>query len=38
MLHFGDYVSFYLAMSYEVDPSPVAAIETLKKELAAANH
>jgi len=37
MLHFGDYVSYYLAMSYEVDPSPVAAIETLKKELAAVN-
>jgi glucose/mannose-6-phosphate isomerase len=29
-LHFGDYVSFYLAMSYGVDPTPVPAIEGLK--------
>lgn len=34
MLHFGDYTAFYLAMSYEVDPSPVAAIEDLKRALA----
>ena len=32
-LHFGDYVSFYLAMSYGVDPSPVPAIEDLKVRL-----
>jgi glucose/mannose-6-phosphate isomerase len=32
-LHFGDYVSFYLAMSYRVDPSPVPAIEGLKKRM-----
>jgi glucose/mannose-6-phosphate isomerase len=32
-LHFGDYVSFYLAMSYGVDPTPVPAIEGLKKRL-----
>jgi glucose/mannose-6-phosphate isomerase len=32
-LHFGDYVSFYLAMSYGVDPSPVPAIENLKVRL-----
>jgi glucose/mannose-6-phosphate isomerase len=32
-LHFGDYVSFYLAMSYGVDPSPVPAIEGLKVRL-----
>jgi glucose/mannose-6-phosphate isomerase len=34
-LHFGDYVSFYLAMSYGVDPSPVPAIEGLKERLKA---
>jgi glucose/mannose-6-phosphate isomerase len=32
-LHFGDYVSFYLAMAYETDPSPVRAIEGLKARL-----
>jgi glucose/mannose-6-phosphate isomerase len=32
-LHFGDYVSFYLAMSYGVDPSPVPAIQDLKARL-----
>jgi glucose/mannose-6-phosphate isomerase len=32
-LHFGDYVSFYLAMSYGVDPTPVHAIEALKREI-----
>ena len=32
-LHFGDYVSFYLAMAYETDPSPVKAIEHLKVQL-----
>jgi glucose/mannose-6-phosphate isomerase len=32
-LHFGDYVAYYLAMSYGVDPTPVAAIEDLKRRL-----
>lgn len=32
-LHFGDYVAYYLAMLYEVDPTPVAAIDNLKAEL-----
>lgn len=32
-LHFGDYVSFYLAMAYGCDPSPVRAIEGLKQRL-----
>jgi glucose/mannose-6-phosphate isomerase len=32
-LHFGDYVSFYLAMAYETDPSPVKAIQGLKARL-----
>jgi glucose/mannose-6-phosphate isomerase len=32
-LHFGDYTAYYLAMAYEVDPTPVAALVELKKEL-----
>lgn len=32
-LHFGDYTSFYLAMAYETDPSPVHSIEGLKARL-----
>jgi glucose/mannose-6-phosphate isomerase len=32
-LHFGDYVAYYLAMAYEVDPTPVEAIEDLKRRL-----
>lgn len=32
-LHFGDYVAYYLAMAYGVDPTPVAAIEGLKAEM-----
>ncbi len=31
---FGDYVSYYLALLNSVDPSPVAAIDYLKKRLA----
>ena len=30
---FGDYVSYYLAMLYQVDPSPVKAIDYLKEQL-----
>ena len=33
MLHFGDYMSYYLAMAYGVDPTPVDAIEDLKRRL-----
>jgi glucose/mannose-6-phosphate isomerase len=29
----GDYVSVYLALLYQVDPSPVKALEYLKEEL-----
>jgi glucose/mannose-6-phosphate isomerase len=29
-LHFGDYASYYLAMAYGIDPTPVPAIESLK--------
>jgi glucose/mannose-6-phosphate isomerase len=32
-LHLGDYAAYYLAMSYGVDPTPVAAIENLKREM-----
>jgi len=32
-LHFGDYVAYYLAMAYGVDPTPVDALETLKAAL-----
>jgi len=35
-LHFGDYMAYYLAMAYGVDPTPVAAIEGFKAELAGA--
>jgi len=33
-LHFGDYAAYYLAMLYEVDPTPVTVMENLKKDLA----
>jgi glucose/mannose-6-phosphate isomerase len=33
-IHFGDYVSYYLAMLYEVDPTPVKVIDYLKERLA----
>jgi len=32
-LHFGDYTAYYLAMAYGIDPTPVEAIETLKRHL-----
>ncbi len=32
-LHFGDYTAFYLAMAYGIDPTPVEAIEDLKRRL-----
>jgi glucose/mannose-6-phosphate isomerase len=35
MLHFGDYLSYYLAMAYGVDPTPVEAIADFKAELQA---
>lgn len=35
MLYFGDYLAFYLAMAYQVDPTPVAAIEGLKTRMEA---
>lgn len=36
LIHFGDYVSFYLAMLNEVDPTPVEIIAFLKQRLAEA--
>jgi glucose/mannose-6-phosphate isomerase len=32
-LHFGDYMAYYLAMAYGIDPTPVVALETLKATL-----
>ncbi len=34
LVHFGDYVSFYLALLYRVDPTPVEIIAYLKERLA----
>jgi len=34
LIYLGDLVSYYLALLNQVDPSPVACIENLKKELA----
>ncbi len=33
LIQFGDYTAYYLAMAYDIDPTPVAAIENLKREL-----
>ena len=33
-IHFGDYTAYYLAMAYGVDPMPVAALQSLKAQLA----
>ena len=33
LLHYGDYVAYYLAMAYGVDPTPIGAIENLKEYL-----
>jgi glucose/mannose-6-phosphate isomerase len=35
-LHFGDYVAYYLAMAYGVDPTPIPSIASLKQRLAEA--
>jgi glucose/mannose-6-phosphate isomerase len=35
-LHFGDYVSYYLAMAYGSDPTPVEALEKFKASMRAA--
>lgn len=33
-IHYGDYVSYYLAMLNEVDPTPIPGIDHLKQQLA----
>lgn len=35
-LHFGDYLAYYLAMAYGVDPTPVEALENFKAEMRSA--
>lgn len=32
-LHFGDYMAYYLAMAYGIDPTPIPTIENLKRSL-----
>ncbi len=34
-IHFGDYMAFYLAMAYGVDPTPVTALQDFKAEMKA---
>jgi glucose/mannose-6-phosphate isomerase len=33
LIYLGDWVSYYLAILYQIDPSPVAAVDYLKKRL-----
>ncbi len=33
-IHLGDWISYYLALLYRIDPTPVGVIEALKKKLA----
>jgi glucose/mannose-6-phosphate isomerase len=35
-LHYGDYTSYYLAMAYGADPTPIAPIEAFKQDMASA--
>lgn len=37
-LHFGDYMAYYLAMAYRVDPTPVEALEKFKAGMQAITH
>ncbi len=37
MILFGDYMAYYLAMGYGVDPTPVEALEEFKRSMAEAN-
>jgi glucose/mannose-6-phosphate isomerase len=37
LIQYGDYVSFYLAMGYEVDPTPIPPIAMLKQKMADAS-
>jgi glucose/mannose-6-phosphate isomerase len=36
LIQLGDYVSYYLAMANEADPTPIGPIDTLKAKLAEA--
>jgi glucose/mannose-6-phosphate isomerase len=36
LVQFGDYVSYYLAMAYQVDPTPIGPIMMLKEKMAQA--
>jgi len=36
VLHLGDYIAYYLAMAYEIDPTPIDAIQSFKAELGTA--
>ncbi len=36
-LHLGDYVAYYLAMAYGIDPTPIAALQSLKAEMKTAS-
>jgi glucose/mannose-6-phosphate isomerase len=33
-LHFGNYVAYYLAMLYDIDPTPIQVLEGFKRQLA----
>jgi glucose/mannose-6-phosphate isomerase len=33
-IQFGDYVSYYVAMAYEVDPTPTPSLDELREKLA----
>lgn len=33
MLHYGDYLAYYLALAYGIDPTPVQALVELKATL-----
>ena len=33
-LHMGDYIAYYLAILYEIDPTPIEALQGFKQELA----
>lgn len=37
LVQFGDYVSFFLAMANQVDPTPIVPIDRLKQKMAEAN-
>ena len=37
LIHFGDYMAYYLAMWYEVDPTPVQSLVEFKRAMAEAS-